>query len=359
MTDALERYDYELPDHLIAQEPARPRDAARLLLLHRGQEGARHHRFHELPHLLPDRALLVVNNTKVQPVRLTARLPGGTAVEALLVEELAPGRWRAMVRKARRLKAGMRVPFAGGELPARAESRTEAGHWVLAFEAPETFHARLERHGLAPLPPYIRRAEEEGAEPARDRADYQTLHARVPGAVAAPTAGLHFTPRVRTALAQRGIGWAELTLHVGAGTFAPIQVSDPARHRMHGEWFSVPAETVQAVRAAREAGRPVVAVGTTTVRALETWVAAGGPDAYEGWSELFIRPPYTFSAVDGMITNFHLPRSTLLLLVAAFHGTERMLAAYRCAVAHGYRFYSFGDCMAILPADGFSADGGP
>lgn len=358
MADALERYDYELPAHLIAQEPARPRDAARMMVLRRGRDGVRHCRFHQLADLLPDRALLVVNNTKVQPVRLTARLQGGTTVEALLVEELGPGRWRAMVRRARRLKPGMRVPFAGGELAAQAVERTEAGHWVLAFEAPETFQARLERHGLAPLPPYIRRNQGEAGAAAQDRADYQTLHARVPGAVAAPTAGLHFTPRVRQALERAGIGWAELTLHVGAGTFAPIQVSDPARHRMHGEWFSVPEETVGALHAARSEGRAVVAVGTTTVRALETWAAAGQPKAYEGWSELFIRPPYTFSAVDGMITNFHLPRSTLLMLVAAFHGRERMLAAYRCAVAHGYRFYSFGDCMAILPAAGQTTRGG-
>lgn len=352
MQDSLDRYDFELPPELIAQAPLPERDRSRMMVLRRGQDGVAHRVFRDLPAVLPPDALLVMNNTRVQPRRLAGQLPGGTAVEALLVEAHGPGRWAAMVRKARRLKPGMRVDFADGHLPATAEERTAEGYWVLAFDDPQTFSQRLERHGLAPLPPYIRREVHAAHDPQPDRQAYQTVYARQPGALAAPTAGLHFTPAVLQALEARGIDRVELTLHVGVGTFAPVQTDDPALHTMHREWYELREPDARRIQAARAAGRPVVAIGTTSVRALESWAALGSPEGHAGWSDLFIRPPFTFRAVDGLVTNFHLPRSTLLMLVSAFHGRERVLAAYREAVAQGYRFFSFGDCMVILPAGG-------
>jgi S-adenosylmethionine:tRNA ribosyltransferase-isomerase len=350
MPDRLEDYDFTLPPRLIAQHPLPARDRSRLMVLRRGEDAAPgHHRFSDLPRLLPAGALLVRNNTRVAPLRLAATLAGGVRLEALLVEEEAPGRWRALVKKARRLRPGMEVPFGGGALPATALERTPAGGWRLAFAEPERFRERLERYGLAPLPPYIRREVHESYDPRPDREAYQTCYASVEGAVAAPTAGLHFTPAVLAALEAGGVEQAELTLHVGPGTFAKVTSEDPALHSMAAEWCEIPAGTVERIRAARGEGRPVIAVGTTTVRALESWAAQGTPPAYRGWSGLFIRPPHAFRAVDGLLTNFHLPRSTLLMLVSAFHGRERLLAAYREAIARDYRFFSFGDCMAILP----------
>ncbi|HEX9842724.1 MAG TPA: tRNA preQ1(34) S-adenosylmethionine ribosyltransferase-isomerase QueA [bacterium] len=353
MADRFEHYDFPLPEHLIAQHPLPSRDASRLMLLRRGSDAIAHHVFSELPALLPPDALLVLNNTRVPPRRLAARLPGGVAVEALLVAEEGPGLWHALVRKARRVKPGTSIPFADGRLAARAVERTADGGWRLQFEEPQTLPHRLEAHGLAPLPPYIRRDLHGAYDGAADRAAYQTCYARVDGAIAAPTAGLHFTPRVLAALRERAIETAELTLHVGLGTFAKVKVADPARHTMHAEWYAVPPDTAARVTQARAEGRPVIAVGTTTVRALESWAAAGAPPGgIQDRSALFIRPPFAFQAVDGMLTNFHMPRSTLLLLVSAFHGRERLLAAYREAVAQGYRFFSFGDCMLIAPDRG-------
>jgi S-adenosylmethionine:tRNA ribosyltransferase-isomerase len=357
MPDRFERYDFPLPPHLIAQHPLPARDASRLMLLRRGTDAIAHHVFSALPALLPPEALLVLNNTRVPPRRLAARLASGVELEALLVApepeaQWGPGVWRARVRKARRLKPGARVPFADGHLPATALERTEDGGWRLRFDEPAGLAEGLEAHGLAPLPPYIRRAVHDGyaGAPAQaDRAAYQTCYAAQDGAIAAPTAGLHFTPAVLEALRARGIETAELTLHVGLGTFAKAQVEDPAQHAMHAEWYALPPRAAGQVSAARAAGRPVIAVGTTSVRALESWAAAGSPPGGEGWTELYIRPGFRFQVVDGLLTNFHLPRSTLLLLVSAFHGRERVLAAYREAVTQGYRFFSFGDCMLIAP----------
>ena len=340
--------DLRVPPSLIAQHPLSQRDDSRLMLSSRQGTEIGHHRFNELPGLLPRAALLVLNNSRVIPARLTGRLPGGRAIEVLLVDELASGRWSAMVKGARHIKPGMRLNFAQGALAAEALTRHADGRWELAFDDPHTMRQRLEVHGLAPLPPYIRR--ENGDSGAGDRAAYQTCYARHDGAIAAPTAGLHFTPRVFDALGARGIEWVELTLHVGAGTFRPIQVEDPEDHVMHGERYRIGAETRRRIAAARDASRPVIAVGTTTVRALESWAAAGFPEETDGVAELFIRPPHAFLAVDGLITNFHQPASTLLLLVAALLGAERTRAAYDEAIARGYRFFSYGDCMAILPS---------
>ena len=354
----------EVPAALIAQRPLPERDQSRMMLLRRRGEGAAHHRFAELPALLPADALLVLNNTRVIPARLEGRRPGGGAVEALLTEELAPGRWRAMVKNARRLHPGDRLEFAAGAIPAEAREREREGTWVLEFAEAQTLRERLREHGQTPLPPYVKRngdsnggatngsASKDGASnsmAARHREWYQTVYGRVEGSIAAPTAGFHFTPAVFEALAARGIARTELTLHVGAGTFLPIQGGDVEHHRMHREWFTMEPAACRAILGARAAGRPVVAVGTTTVRALESWARQGFAEGCAGFTELFIRPPYEFRAVDGLLTNFHQPASTLLQLVAAFHGEAAILAAYREAIARGYRFYSYGDCMAILP----------
>lgn len=340
-------FDFELPRTLIAQEPLPRREEARLMAVRRGQEGSAHHSFSDLPGLLPADALLVVNNTRVMPWRLLGRLPNGGPIEALLLEEPEPGLWVAMVKRARRVRPGMILRFAGHRLCAEAVRRTAEGYWVLRFPAGVPVAELLELYGLAPLPPYIHREGTAGA--ARDRESYQTCFARVDGAVAAPTAGLHFVPEVLDRIRERGVTIAEVTLHVGVGTFSPIKTEYPALHKMHAEWYEVPEEAAREILAFRAAGRPVVAVGTTTVRALESWAALGFPPRHQGQTEIFIRPPYDFRVVDGIITNFHQPRSTLLMLVAAFHGPQPLLDAYRAAVSARYRFYSFGDCMAILP----------
>lgn len=374
MKERLEDYDFEIPQRLIAQSPLPRRDQSRLLLLRRGEPSRSHHRFEDLPRLLPSGSVLVVNNTRVLPHRLAARLPSGVRVEALLVKVGKDGVCIALVKKARRLKPGMEIPFAEGRLTATALERDAQGAWKLAFQDPESLPERLQRDGLAPLPPYIRRDIHRNHDGEADRRAYQTLFAKegglrdgvskdsgqrdgglkdggslYEGAIAAPTAGLHFTPEVLAALQARNIEIVELTLHVGVGTFTPVTESDPALHTMHREWFRISRETARAVQSARSSGRAVIAVGTTSVRSLETWAAHGFPDTLEAWSDLFIRPSFEFRVIDGMITNFHQPRSTLLMLVAAFHGRERLREAYREAVREDYRFFSFGDCMAILP----------
>ena len=330
-----------------------------MMVLARGRSAAAHHHFSELPGLLPANALLVVNNTRVLPRRVKAILAGGARVEALLVEEQAPGEWRAMVKRARRIKEGETVLFGDGHLPALALRREDDGSWIFRFDAPATLPDRLEQHGFAPLPPYIRRGDDLPAQDALDRSAYQTCYAAVPGAIAAPTAGLHFVPETLDQIRERGIQIAQLTLHVGLGTFTSVKAQDLDLHKMHGEWYEVPKETARQIVQARAAGRPVIAVGTTTVRALESWALECGPadgtapdnmiQGHAGWARLFIRPPFSFRIVEGLITNFHQPGSTLLMLVAAFHGFEPLLEAYREAVEREYRFFSYGDCMAILP----------
>lgn len=364
MPYSLDQFQYDLPKNLIAQQPLASRHHSRMMLLTRGHGAAAHHHFHELPGLLPANALLVVNNTRVLPRRVTAVLKGGARVEALLVEELAPGEWRAMVKRARRIKVGETVPFGDGHLPALALRRDEEGGWIFRFDEPATLPGRLEQHGFAPLPPYIRRGRDLPAQDQLDKSAYQTCYASIPGAIAAPTAGLHFVAEVLEQIRERGIGIVELTLHVGLGTFTSVKEENLDLHKMHGEWYELPKDTAQQILQARAEGRPVIAVGTTTVRALESWAQddsalegsalegselTGRAQGHSGWAHMFIRPPYSFRVVEGLITNFHQPGSTLLMLVAAFQGLEPLLEAYREAVETNYRFFSYGDCMAILP----------
>jgi len=353
-------YDFELPKELIAQHPDPGRDTARLMHLDRARDALGHHRFQDLPNLLHPGDLLVLNNTRVIAARVRGRRATGGRVEALLLSRLegaseAGGgvmeRWVALLSPSSRLKEGERLAFPGGMV--LIPERWASGGWQVRIESPAPVLELLEEVGETPLPPYIKRAPEARRNP-EDRERYQTVYARVPGSAAAPTAGLHFTRELLDALKRRGVAHAFLTLHVGLGTFSPVRVERVSDHVMHTEWYHVPKETIEAVAEARASGRRVVAVGTTSVRTLETVAARPGgfqsiPDAggWTGETAAFIYPGYRFRVVDAMITNFHVPRSSLLMLVSAFAGRERILKAYGEAVARGYRFFSYGDGMLI------------
>lgn len=337
-------FDFALPEGLVAARPVSPRDSARMLCVEPGRLDDRHVR--DLPGELRRGDLLVVNDTRVIPARLSGRR-GEARIEATLHRRLEAGRWLAFARPARRLKTGDTVRFGEG-FEARVEAHGERGEIVLDFGfGGAAFDAALARHGTTPLPPYIARP---GGADARDAADYQTAFARRPGAVAAPTAGLHFTPRLLERLRAAGIGLVALTLHVGAGTFRPVRADDTDDHRMHSEWGEIDAKTTAAVARAREGGGRIVAVGTTAARLLETAAAGGAVRPFAGETDLFIAPGYRFRAVDLLLTNFHLPRSSLFMLVCAFAGLDRMKDAYAHAVASGYRFYSYGDACLLRPA---------
>ncbi|MGH6968736.1 MAG: tRNA preQ1(34) S-adenosylmethionine ribosyltransferase-isomerase QueA [Stellaceae bacterium] len=335
-------FDFPLPRRLIAAHPIEPRDAARLLVV--GPE-LTDKSVRDLPALLRRGDILVVNDTRVIPTRLYGRR-GQAAVEATLHRREGPARWHAFIKNARRLKPGDRIEFAA-DFSAMIASSYEAGDLSLKFDrGGAELRAALERYGAMPLPPYIKRPR--GGDP-HDRADYQTIFAVHEGAVAAPTAGLHFTPALLDALDRAGIARVAVTLHVGADTFLPVKVTDTADHVMHGEWGTVSAEAAARLNAARAAGGRIVAIGTTAVRLLESAAADGTVKPFEGETELFITPGYRFRAVDVLFTNFHLPRSTLFMLVSAFAGLERMKRAYAHAAAAGYRFFSYGDACLLLP----------
>ncbi len=336
-------FDYDLPPELIAQQPVEPRDHARLMVLQRATQAITHARFYDLPRFLRPGDLLVANQTRVIPARLWGRkVPTGGKVELLLLRAEAADTWQALVR-GRGLRPGRRIALAAGF---EAEIIADLGGPLrrVRFNQPLDPEA-LAQVGQVPLPPYIH-------QPVADPERYQTVYAREPGSAAAPTAGLHFTPRLLQTLQRQGIGWATVTLHVGLDTFAPVKEEDPRQHRMHTEWCRVPPETAARIRETKARGGRVVAVGTTAVRTLET-AALHAPQgqliaAWEGDTDLFILPGFRFRVVDGLITNFHLPRSTLLMLVSAFAGREFILRAYEEAKAQGYRFFSFGDAMLIL-----------
>jgi S-adenosylmethionine:tRNA ribosyltransferase-isomerase len=339
----LDDFDFALPRALIAAHPCEPRDAARLLLIPAAGDFA-DKRVAELPYLLRPGDLLVCNETKVVPSRLFGRRDAAS-VEVTLFRDAGGGVWRAFARGARRLRPGDRVVF-GDDLAAVVAEKHSAGDLTLRFDREgNALRAALERHGKMPLPPYIKRPP--GGDP-RDRGDYQTIFARTEGAVAAPTAGLHFTPALLDALAIRGVGLARLTLHVGPGTFLPVKTDDPRAHRIHGEWGVLPAECADQIGAAKRRGGRIVAIGTTSLRLLETAAAETGEvRPFAGETSLFILPGYRFRAIDMLLTNFHLPRSTLLMLVTALAGLDRIKSAYAHAVASGYRFYSYGDACLI------------
>jgi len=330
-------FDFELPQDLIAQRPVSPRDAARLLDV--APDGLHDRTVRDLPGLLRRGDLLVFNDTKVIPARLIGTRSGGGKIEALLIRDLGAGHWLSFARPTKRLKPGDGLAFAGG-LGATVAAKNEDGSVVLAFDRTgHTFLTALEQGGAVPLPPYIR----GGTADARDRSDYQTLFAKHDGSVAAPTAGLHFTPALMAALAEAGIATSGVTLHVGAGTFQPVRVDDTDQHVMHAEWGEVPQATVDAIAAAKR----VVCIGTTSLRLLESVARDGPMKAWTGETDIFITPGFRFRVVDLLLTNFHLPRSTLFMLVAAFAGLERMQDAYAHAVGERYRFYSYGDCCLL------------
>ena len=341
-------FDFALPDALIAQAPAQPRDAARMLVV-RG-DGVADRGVLDLPALLEPGDVMVVNDTRVIPARLHGRR-GEARVEILLNRCDGAGLWQALVRNARRLRAGDDVAIEGAaDCTARVVENAGDGTVMLDFGPDQAaLAAALEQAGEVPLPPYIHRPE--GPTP-EDRSNYQTIFAARPGAVAAPTASLHFTPRLLSALEARGVRRATVTLHVGAGTFLPMRTEDPRAHRLHAEWCELTEAAAAVINAARPAGRRIVAIGTTALRLLET-AALDGADPlrpvrpFRGLTDLYLLPGHRFRAADLLMTNFHLPKSTLFMLVSAFAGTERMKAAYAHAVAEGYRFYSYGDSSLL------------
>ena len=338
-----EDFDYTLPPDRIAQQPMEPRDAARLMMVDRARDAITHHRFRDLPRLLAPGDVLVANDTRVVHARLRGRKSDtGGAVEALLLRPLADNLWLALVRG--NVRSGTRLCFGTpeAELQAVVDHVHDDGSRALRFQRDPA--PLLGQVGELPLPPYIR-------QPPADPERYQTVYARVSGSAAAPTAGLHFTPELVDRTLRAGVGIAFVTLHVGADTFRPLAPGPIDRHVIHSEWAEVPPATAEAVLGVRRSGGRVVAVGTTTVRALETAAAraaGNGPAPFSGWTDLYIRPGHPFRAVDALITNFHLPRTTLLVLVAALAGRELLERAYNEAIAHGYRFYSFGDAMMVV-----------
>ncbi|MBS0479237.1 MAG: tRNA preQ1(34) S-adenosylmethionine ribosyltransferase-isomerase QueA [Proteobacteria bacterium] len=336
-------FDFDLPPERIALRPASPRDAARMLVV----DGAtmRNRAVSDLPSELRAGDLLVFNDTRVIPAQLEGKR-GGAKIGATLHKREGPRRWRAFIRNAKRLRDGDTIDFGGG-VGATASDRGEDGSFALDFAGDEPVELLLERCGRMPLPPYIasRRATD-----ARDTDDYQTMFADEPGAVAAPTAALHFTPNLMAALGQAGIGHVTLTLHVGAGTFLPVKADDTDDHRMHAEWGRIDAPAADRINAARAAGGRVIAVGTTSLRLIESACdPAGRVQPFEGDTAIFITPGVAIRGVDGLMTNFHLPRSTLFMLVSALMGLEVMQAAYAHAIETGYRFYSYGDSSLLLP----------
>lgn len=359
----LSEFDYHLPEDLIARRPLAQRDASRMMLLDRAAQTFSDHTFTELPQILRPGDLLVLNNTRVIPARLLGRRRGASAqpigknnpraaeflsgeVELLLTRREGGDIWQGLVHPGRKIRTGEILVFGDGSLEAEVLGRGASGVRRVRLTALDgTADEQIERIGQIPIPPYLHRAGDEA-----DREAYQTVYASAPGAVAAPTAGLHFTPRVLDALRRAEIESCELTLHIGPGTFRPVKSARIEEHRMDSEWYSVPSETAEAVERARAAGRRIIATGTTCTRVLE-YVAQqnrGAVIAGSGDADLYITPGFEFQVVNGLLTNFHLPRSTLLMLVCAFAGRELIFRAYEHAMTTRYRFYSYGDCMLIL-----------
>ena len=337
-------YDYDLPEALIAQQPCPQRDASRLMVLDRGTGTIHHTQFSQIGEFLPTRSLLVINNTKVIPARLIGRkLPTGGKIELLLTHQKGANTWEALVKPGRRVTHGTRIAFDDGVLTAKILAKSSLGLYTVRFKYKGDFEEILAQVGKVPLPPYIKR------EPNRtDKEEYQCVYAKEAGAIAAPTAGLHFTVDLMDMLKQSGIDQAPLTLHVGLGTFQPVKTENIEMHKMHSEYFELSQTSANRINIAKEEGRQIVAVGTTSVRALETVASGYNVSPYQGYTDIFIYPGYQFKVVDALVTNFHLPKSTLLMLVSAFAGHEFILEAYQEAIAHKYRFYSYGDAMLIL-----------
>ncbi|WP_297453199.1 tRNA preQ1(34) S-adenosylmethionine ribosyltransferase-isomerase QueA [Persephonella sp.] len=334
----LSDYDYYLPEELIAKYPVEPRDSCRLMVLDRKTQKIEHRIFRDIVDYLEEGDLLVLNDTKVIPARLIGRKTTGAKIEILLLRPYTDNEWEVLIKNIKRLKPGQEV-IIGEDFKAVLLEKYQEGKARVKLIG-DNIKKLINKYGHIPLPPYIEREDEE-----RDKETYQTVFARKEGAVASPTAGLHFTQELLKKLEKKGIKKAFCTLHVGLGTFRPIQTEDITKHKMHEEFYQIPEETLQAIRETKEKGKRVIAVGTTVVRTLETYAQTGKK---EGFSDIFIYPPYQFKMVDALITNFHLPKSTLILLVSAFAGKEFIFKAYNEAIQQKYRFFSYGDAMLIL-----------
>ena len=335
-------FNYELPEELIAQTPIEQRDTSRLMTLSRESGHVEHHHFYELPDFLRSGDCLILNNSRVLPARLLGqRLPGGGACEVLLLIDRGEKVWECLVRPGKKLRPGARVSFGNGELTAEIVGEVEGGNRLVRFEYEGIFLEVLERLGKMPLPPYIK-------EELQDRERYQTVYSKVVGSAAAPTAGLHFTPELLQKIQDMGVGVGYVTLHVGLGTFRPVKEDDILNHEMHSEFCTISQETADLINRTKANGGRVICVGTTSCRTLESWANEDGTmEAKAGWTNIFIYPGYQFKVMDGLVTNFHLPESTLIMLVSAFAGRENVLAAYEEAVRERYRFFSFGDAMFL------------
>ncbi len=335
---------YDLPKEQIAQEPADPRDSARLMVLNRQDDTIRHAVFHDLPRYLEPGDLLVVNNSKVLPARLLGtKVPTGAVCELLLLRQAHGDTWECLARPGKRMQPGTKITFGDGTLTAVIDETLADGNKYATFSYDtETLYEKLDAFGKMPLPPYITRQLE-------DQSQYQTVYAKELGSAAAPTAGLHFTPELLDTIRAMGVPVAEVTLHVGLGTFRPVSEDDIADHQMHSEWYSVDEKTARQIMDTRAAGHRVIAVGTTSCRTLEAvWARYGKIVPCSGNTDIFLYPGVALHAIDGLITNFHLPESTLIMLIAAFYGYDKTMAAYKAAVDEKYRFFSFGDAMLIL-----------
>ncbi|MBQ6347048.1 MAG: tRNA preQ1(34) S-adenosylmethionine ribosyltransferase-isomerase QueA [Clostridia bacterium] len=336
----LSDFMYDLPEARIAQTPVEPRDHSRLMVIHRDTGEIEHRHFYDIIDYLNPGDCLVINETKVIPARLYGERPTGGACEVLLLKQLGPKRWETLVRPGKKLKPGTEVVFGDGRLRCRVMETTDVGGRIVEFECEGSFEAALDALGEMPLPPYIH-------EKLEDRDRYQTVYAKQDGSAAAPTAGLHFTPELLARIPEKGVDIVPVLLHVGLGTFRPVKVENIEEHEMHSEYFEVTQEAADRVNAARDRGGRIIAVGTTSVRTLESAAEDGRLVAKRGDTSIFIKPGYRFQLVDALITNFHLPGSTLIMLVSALWDRERILEAYKIAVEAEYRFFSFGDAMLI------------
>ena len=333
---------YDLPQELIAQTPLDKRDTSRLMTLDRASGAVEHHHFYELPDFLNPGDCLILNNSRVLPARLLGqRLPGGGACEVLLLIDRGDKTWECLVRPGRKMRTGAKLSFGEGELTAQVVEELPDGNRLVRFAYEGIFLEVLERLGKMPLPPYIK-------EELQDQERYQTVYSKVLGSAAAPTAGLHFTPELLEKIAARGVGIGYVTLHVGLGTFRPVKEEEITEHEMHSEFCTIPQETADLINRTKANGGRCICVGTTSCRTLESWAAEDGHmEAKAGWTKNYIYPGYKFKVMDGLVTNFHLPESTLIMLVSAFAGREHILAAYQEAVKERYRFFSFGDAMFL------------
>ena len=335
-------FNYELPKELIAQTPLEKRDTSRLMTLDRKTGAWEHHHFYELPDFLEPGDCLILNDSRVLPARLLGqRLPGGGACEVLLLIDRGEKTWECLVRPGRHMREGTKLSFGNGELTAEVTEVLSDGNRLVRFDYEGIFLEVLERLGKMPLPPYIK-------EELQDQERYQTVYSKVPGSAAAPTAGLHFTPELLETIRQKGVNIGYVTLHVGLGTFRPVKEEEITEHEMHSEFCILPPETARLINETKAGGRRCICVGTTSCRTLESWAAEDGRmEPKAGWTSIYIYPGYRFKVMDGLVTNFHLPESTLIMLVSAFAGREHVLAAYEEAVRERYRFFSFGDAMFL------------